>query len=110
MFCSWCGANNVDGTIKCTRCGRDLQASPSPSTPQGQPGVQPVANVPNYLVPAILVTVLCCLPFGIVAIVYASQVNDRLRAGDIVGAQAASKNAKIWCLIGGILPLAGGLI
>ncbi|NER07984.1 MAG: CD225/dispanin family protein [Okeania sp. SIO3C4] len=35
-------------------------------------------NVPSYLTQAILITVFCCLPFGIVAIVYAAQVNSRL--------------------------------
>jgi hypothetical protein len=66
--------------------------------------------VPNYLVFAILSTVLCCLPAGIPAIVYAAQVNGRLQAGDIAGAQAASNNAKMWCWISLGLGLAFGLI
>jgi hypothetical protein len=56
-------------------------------------------TVPNYLVFAILATVLCCLPTGIPAIVFAAQVNGKLQAGDWAGAQAASKNAKIWCWV-----------
>jgi len=100
MFCSQCGASNADDALKCTQCGRDLnaplQATPSAVIPPGQAaGV----NVPNYLVPAILVTVLCCLFTGIPAIVYAAQVNGKLATGDIVGAQLASKNAKMWCWI-----------
>jgi hypothetical protein len=59
----------------------------------------PGATVPNYLVFAILTTVFCCLPAGIPAIVYAAQVNGKLQVGDLAGAQAASKNAKMWCLI-----------
>jgi hypothetical protein len=55
--------------------------------------------VPNYLVFAILATVLCCLPTGIAAIIFAAQVNGKLQAGDIAGAQAASRNAKIWCWV-----------
>jgi hypothetical protein len=55
----------------------------------------PAATVPNYLVFAILVTVFCCLPTGIAAIIYAAQVNTKLQAGDIAGAQQASKNAKM---------------
>jgi hypothetical protein len=58
------------------------------------------ATIPNYLVQAILVTLCCCLPFGIVAIVYAAQVNSKLEAGDIAGAQESSRNAKMWCWIG----------
>jgi hypothetical protein len=70
----------------------------------------PVVDVPNYLVFAILVTVLCCLPAGIPAIVYAAQVNGKLQAGDLAGAQLASKNAKMWCWISAGVGLAVGLL
>jgi Interferon-induced transmembrane protein/zinc-ribbon domain len=97
MFCTQCGAVNADNASTCARCGRNLSAgAPVVLQPaMGQPGVY----VPNYLVFAILTTVLCCLPAGIPAIVYAAQVNGKLQAGDIAGAQAASKNAKMWCWI-----------
>ena len=55
-------------------------------------------NVPNYLVPAILTTVFCCLPFGIVSIVYAAQVNSKLAAGDVAGAMDSSQKAKTWAM------------
>lgn len=57
----------------------------------------------NHLVLAILSTVLgflCCsginLPFGIVAIVFASQVNGKYGSGDFQGAISSAKQAKIW--------------
>jgi hypothetical protein len=111
MFCTQCGANNADNAAVCVQCGRNLQAPPAsvpaPPVPLGQvPGVY----VPNYLVFAILVTVLCCLPAGIPAIVYAAQVNGKLQAGDIAGAQAASRNAKMWCWIAFGAGLAVGLV
>jgi hypothetical protein len=116
MFCSQCGANNTDTAAVCVQCGRSLQAGPpaTPLQPAGvlQPGVvqpAPVA-VQNYLVFAILATVLCCLPAGIPAIVYAAQVNGKLQMGDVAGAQLASKNAKMWCLISAGLGLGVGLI
>lgn len=56
-------------------------------------------KIPNYLVQAILVTLCCCLPGGIVAIVYAAQVNSKQAAGDIAGAQDSSNKAKMWCWI-----------
>jgi len=55
--------------------------------------------VPNYLVQAILVTIFCCLPFGIPAIVYAAQVNGKLQAGDVAGARQAAASAKTWCWV-----------
>ena len=53
----------------------------------------PVEPIPNYLVQAILATLFCCLPFGIVWIVFAAQVNSRAAAGDVQGAQVASQKA-----------------
>jgi ABC-type arginine/histidine transport system permease subunit len=58
-----------------------------------------VETIPNYLVQSILVTLCCCLPFGIVAIIFAAQVNSKLAAGDVAGAREASGNAKRWCWI-----------
>lgn len=55
-------------------------------------------QVPNNLVWAILSTRLCCLPVGIVSIVYAAQVNGKLAAGDIAGAQDSSAKAKKWAI------------
>ncbi|MEL1265470.1 CD225/dispanin family protein [Pseudoxanthomonas putridarboris] len=54
--------------------------------------------VPNNLVWAILSTLLCCLPLGIVSIVFAAQVNGKLAAGDVAGAQEASEKAKKWAI------------
>lgn len=54
---------------------------------------------PNYLVWAILSTIFCCLPFGIVSIVYAAQVNSKWQVGDVTGANIASKNAKTWAWV-----------
>ncbi len=53
--------------------------------------------MPSYLAQSILCTLFCCLPFGVVAIVYAAQVSSKLSAGDYGGAAAASANARRWC-------------
>ena len=76
------------------------------STPPSFPPEPNYGPVPNYMVWAIVSTILafclCCVigavP-GIVAIVFASQVNGKLAAGDRAGAEQASKNAKLWCWI-----------
>lgn len=65
-----------------------------------QPGYAPQPpNVPNHLVMAILATIFCCWPLGIVGIVYAAQVNGKLNAGDIAGAQKASSLARTWSFV-----------
>lgn len=66
---------------------------------------KPPGEVPNYLVWAILTTIFCCLPFGIVSIVYAAQVNGKLAAGDYAGAVASSNNAKRWAIISAVTAL-----
>jgi hypothetical protein len=68
---------------------------------QGRP-VQPK----NYLVESILVTLFCCFPPGIVAIINASKVDSRYASGDFDGAQQASDEAKKWmkyALIGSVV-------
>lgn len=45
---------------------------------------------------AVLCTLFCCVPFGIVSIVYASQVDSKFHAGDYAGAQEASRKAQNW--------------
>jgi len=55
-------------------------------------------TVPNYLVPAII-SIFCCWPLAIPAIIFATQVNGKVAAGDIAGAQDASKKAKMFSFI-----------
>lgn len=56
---------------------------------------------PNHtlnLVFAILVTIFCCLPLGIVAIVFSAIGMSRQSSGDFAGAASASRVARI-CII-----------
>lgn len=53
----------------------------------------------NYLVVAILTTLFCCMPAGVVSIVYAAKVNELYAQGNYKEAEAASKNAKTWAIV-----------
>ncbi len=53
---------------------------------------------PTYLWGAILVTIFCCTPVGIVAIVYSLLVRSRFNACDYAGAENAS-NTTMWAVI-----------
>lgn len=57
------------------------------------------AAVPNYMVPAII-SIFCCWPLAIAAIIFAAKVNGQVAAGDIAGAQESSKKAKMFSFIG----------
>jgi hypothetical protein len=64
----------------------------------------------NWLVESILVTIFCCLPFGIAGIVNAASVDSKYRAGDYSGAAESSKQAAKWTKIGFWVGLIGGLL
>ncbi len=58
----------------------------------------------NYMVLAIVATVVgacSCLPLilGVVAIIFASQVESKYRLGDYIGAESSSKNSKLLSII-----------
>jgi hypothetical protein len=86
----------------------DYGSTPPPPPPPPPPGPYGASGAlgtppPNYLVWAILTTVLCCLPLGIPSIVFSTQVNSKWALGDVAGAQEASAKAKkfaIWAVIG----------
>lgn len=60
----------------------------------------------SYLALAIISTILCCLPTGIVSIIYATKVNSAYEDGNYDLAEKSSKNAKTW----GIASIALGAV
>ncbi|MFT4127589.1 MAG: CD225/dispanin family protein [Gordonia sp. (in: high G+C Gram-positive bacteria)] len=58
------------------------------------PAIKPDSN----LVWGILTTVLCCVPLGVVAIVYAAKVDKLWLLGDVEGARKASAAARNWSI------------
>ena len=84
-------------------------AAPAYGNPQPQaPNTQVVP--PNYLVWSILVTLFCCIPGGVVAIVYSTQVSSRFQQGDYAGANESSRNARKWVIISAIAAAAVWII
>ncbi|MFZ2653725.1 MAG: CD225/dispanin family protein [Victivallales bacterium] len=94
MFCKKCGTQNDKNSYKCSKCLAFLHET-------GATGKQTTAkkDIPNYLIPSILVTIFCCWPVGIPAIIFAAQVNSKLAAGDYNGAVIASGKAKLFTII-----------
>lgn len=71
----------------------------SPQYYQTTPPYGAVPRVPSYMGWAIATLILCFWPTGIVAVVYASQVGNKLAVGDVAGAQQSSRKAKTWCWV-----------
>ncbi|MDR2058232.1 MAG: CD225/dispanin family protein [Dysgonamonadaceae bacterium] len=72
--------------------------------------VQQGAPPKTWLVESILVTLFCCLPFGIVGIVNASKVESAFYAGNMQEALRLSNEAGKWTKIGFGIGLAGTII
>jgi uncharacterized protein YqgC (DUF456 family) len=82
-----------------------------PPPPYGVPqGGVPAAQPASNLVWGILVTVLCCLPFGIVSIIQASKVSGLWGQGRYAEAQKASDDAKKWAIWGAVAGVIVGII
>lgn len=95
IYCPDCGKECSSEAASCPHCGRPVYHS-------YQQAPRPILPPPpkNWLVKAILVTVLCCLPFGIVALVYSSRMDSAWCAGQQEMAQQAADNAKKWVIAG----------
>ncbi len=67
---------------------------------------QPV-KVDPWLWQSIVATILCCLPAGVVGIIYASKSQSAAAVGDIVGAQRYAGTARTWTLVAAGAALVG---
>jgi len=83
---------------------------PNPQPNPQWPGYPPSASPDNHLVWAILTTIFCCLPFGIVSIVFAAQVNSKWSLGDYQGAIESSQKAKTWAIVSAACGVGVGII
>lgn len=110
IFCSKCGTPNPENNFKCFRCQTHLHHPDSCSTNPRSTTVRNHAkrlsipqiqseDIPSNLLTAIICACFCCLPLGIPAIIYATQVKDKIRNGDYEGAMRSSENAKFWSRI-----------
>ena len=116
MYCPKCGTENPDNATSCTMCGEVFRRPEGPAPgampppPTQAPFTPAPPRPPNYLVWSILTTILCCLPAGIVSIVYAAQVDGKYSAGDYAGAADSSNKARTWAWVSFGVGLVGVII
>ena len=117
MLCQKCGFNLPDGASVCQNCGFAVgqanyqqanyqqanyqQANYQQANYQQANCQQPIycEEIKTYFPQAILLMIFCCLPFGIVSLVYSSRVNRFLARNDYIHARQASTRSKIWAWI-----------
>ncbi|MBK9577416.1 MAG: CD225/dispanin family protein [Fibrobacterota bacterium] len=85
MICPKCGSLNDDGAIRCIECKEVLRLDVSGNE-----------EVPNYMVQSVLVTLFCCMPLGVMAIVSATKANELAKKGEVDEALAAADKAKTY--------------
>lgn len=69
------------------------------NTPSYQQGQGDTVNWVPYLVVSIISTLCCCIPFGIVAIVFSAKINSAVTSGNMEEAKKAAKTAKLWIIV-----------
>lgn len=105
MNCPFCGNANLEGAKFCSSCGKTLDGTATTFS-ASQPIVDPsTPKVPDYLIPAIIETVCCCLPLGIASLYYAVQARNKAAAGNYADALTAATSAKTYFWIGLVVGL-----
>jgi hypothetical protein len=124
--CPYCGEQILAIAKVCKHCGRSLDPQVENQSQQStnEQIPPPIAGKYNYgqqndsrqqmqqlpktwLVESILVTLFCCLPFGIAGIVNASKVESSFYAGNLAEANRRSAEAKKWTTIAFWLGIVG---
>ena len=100
--CPYCGQPNYSFSMFCSNCRRELrrnaygQRGRSESSSSYNKAGPAAPVISNHLGKAILATLFCFWPAGIVSIVFAARVNSKIKKGDMQGALRSSRRAKIW--------------
>ena len=111
MRCSNCGAEIPPNSQFCGVCGYQMGYNAGQMPPPPPPQFQPQqAAINTWMVPAVLATIFCCLPFGIVSIVFASKANSALSVGNYQQAQVEADKAKTWFWVSFACGIVSGII
>ena len=91
------GQQNQNYTQQAPNYGQQNQGYYQQNNFNGMPQ-KPVNWVP-YLILSIISTLCCCLPFGVVGIVFSAKINSAMMAGNLEEAQNNAKMARIWIIV-----------
>lgn len=91
------GQQNQNYTQQAPNYGQQNQGYYQQNNFNGMPQ-EPVNWVP-YLILSIISTLCCCLPFGVVGIVFSAKINSAMLVGNLEEAQNNAKMARIWIIV-----------
>ena len=106
MYCKNCGAAIPNRRKTCQNCGTKVEDNGTKVEYNGTKVEDKQTCPETHLSRAIVVTLLCCWLFGILAIINATGVESAFNAGNYGLALERSKSAEKWCdrsLIVGII-------
>lgn len=90
--------------------GGERAPAPTPAAHDGATAVPSGDRPDPWLWQSIVATVLCCLPAGIVAIVYAAQAQGALNSANLPLAHEKADKARTWTLISIGVGIVAGLL
>lgn len=88
--CPYCRYENFVSYDVCYKCGKELPDETCSTLDDDS------SEINTYLTEAILTTIFCFSPIGIVAIIYAVITKSKMKTGDIQGAIEYSDKARKW--------------
>jgi hypothetical protein len=84
--------------------------APPPPPPIGAQGPAINNNLALAIVATVVSVIFCCIPHGVVSLIFALQVDKKAASGDIQGALDAAKQAKTWAIVSIIVAVIGLVI
>lgn len=106
-FCSECGASAAESARAAETAGAANESldgggliagvPPAPALPPPDAG-KPLSprKIETHLIKSIIAVICCCMPLGVVGIIYSAKADALLRQGDIAGAEDAGRKADLW--------------
>lgn len=98
---NWTPASEVPELAGILQAAEPSPVSPPPveNTYRTEPSSMQTIPPKTYFMEAVLVTLFCCQPFGVVAIVYSALVESAIASGNYTEAHRVSKLAAKWLKI-----------
>ncbi|MCX4261288.1 MAG: CD225/dispanin family protein [Alistipes sp.] len=90
--CRECGGMVSSEAVRCPHCGVSVNRGSAFANAHTDTQIKPN----NWLAWSVLSTLFCCLPLGVVGIVFASKVDAAWAAGNYEGARYSAEKAKMF--------------